>query len=308
MYPLSKQAEEVAQSAGDIVEHYYHNTIETEHLFLALIKQPNGITTEILSNLGVDIESLTERLDIILRASPKVNIFGNGNGPIFLSPRVKRVIDLAVNEVTRLHDDNVSSEHIFLSIFNEKNSPIIRVFESFKITHEQVDKQIQIIRQQIKPRTKVSEAASNRPQSLQVFLCHSSEDKPRVRQLYQQLIKDGISPWLDEEDLLPGYDWQLEIPKAVQNSDVVLVCLSKDSVTKTGYVQKEIKQALDVADEQPEGSIFIIPLKLEECDVPKRLSRWQWVNLYSENGYQRLLRSLNIRADEKKRLQSTNRA
>jgi hypothetical protein len=136
-------------------------------------------------------------------------------------------------------------------------------------------------------------------QTLRVFLCHSSGDKPKVRELYRQLSKDGVNPWLDEENLLPGQDWQIEISKAVRNSDVVIVCLSKGSVTKAGYIQKEIKQVLDVADEQPEGTIFVIPLKLEECDVPERLKRWQWVNLFDDNGYQRLIRSLNLRVETK---------
>jgi formylglycine-generating enzyme required for sulfatase activity len=138
------------------------------------------------------------------------------------------------------------------------------------------------------------ESSSSR--SLRIFLCHSSTDKPAVRELYQHLRADGFAPWLDEEDLLPGQDWQREIPKAVRNSDVVIVCLSRGSINKAGYVQKEIKFALDVADEQPEDTIFLIPLTLEECDVPERLNRWQWVNLFSPNGYARLIRALQIRA------------
>jgi class 3 adenylate cyclase len=78
----------------------------------------------------------------------------------------------------------------------------------------------------------------------------------------------------------------------VRESDVVLVCLSRGSINKRGYVQREIKSALDVADEQPEGSVFLIPLRLEDCDVPERLTRWHWVNLFEESGYARLLRSL----------------
>jgi formylglycine-generating enzyme required for sulfatase activity len=139
-------------------------------------------------------------------------------------------------------------------------------------------------------------ADSDTVRPLRVFLCHASADKPAVRELYQRLRADGISAWLDEENLLPGQDWQLEIPKAVRESDAVIVCLSKGSINKAGYVQKEIKFALDVADEQPEGIIFLIPLKLEECDVPERLGRWQWVNLFSPNGYERLMRALRVRA------------
>ena len=75
-------------------------------------------------------------------------------------------------------------------------------------------------------------------------------------------------PWLDEKDLILGQDWRAEIPKAVRASDVVLVCLSKDFYV-AGYRQKEVRLALDVADEQPEGTNFIIPVKLEECEVPE---------------------------------------
>jgi hypothetical protein len=96
-----------------------------------------------------------------------------------------------------------------------------------------------------------------------IFLCHSSADKSNVRSLYYQLKKDGYHPWLDEEDLLPGQDWQYEIRKAVRSSAIVIVCLSKDAVNKRGYIQKEIVFALDAADEQPEGKIFIIPVRLE---------------------------------------------
>jgi len=132
--------------------------------------------------------------------------------------------------------------------------------------------------------------------SLRVFLCHSSSDKPIVRTLYNRLKDDGLDPWLDEQKLLPGQDWNLEITKEVRASDIVVVCLSRRSINKAGYVQKEIKYALDVADEQPEGTIFIIPLKLEECEVPARLCRWQWLNFFKEDGYEKLMRALHHRA------------
>lgn len=140
-------------------------------------------------------------------------------------------------------------------------------------------------------------AVRSTEQNLSVFLCHSSSDKPTVRMLYQRLFRDGIDVWLDEENLLPGQDWQMEIRKAVRNSDIVLVCLSKTSISKSGYVQKEIVYALNVADEQPEGTIFLIPAKLEECDIPERLQRWHCVNLFDEHGYQRLMQAMKFRAD-----------
>jgi anti-anti-sigma factor len=130
---------------------------------------------------------------------------------------------------------------------------------------------------------------------LQAFLCHSSSDKPAVVEIYRKLTGEGFLPWLDTQDLLPGQDWAEEIPKAVQRCDVVLVFMSQESITKAGYVQKEIKHALDVADQQPEGTIYIITVRLEACEVPSRLRRWHWVDLFSEQGYNKLLRALRER-------------
>src|SRR5690349_19381052 len=98
---------------------------------------------------------------------------------------------------------------------------------------------------------------------LKVFLCHASGDKPKVRELYSYLKRRGVQPWLDAVDLLAGQNWQTEIPKALESSDTIIICLSKGSVDKAGYVQKEIKFALDKALEMPEGHIFIIPARFD---------------------------------------------
>jgi hypothetical protein len=119
---------------------------------------------------------------------------------------------------------------------------------------------------------------------------------PEVRRLYQWLVKLGAKVWFDELSLLPGQDWSTEIHAAVRNSDLVLVCLSTRAVKKVGFIQKEIQLALDVADEQPDDSIYVVPVKLEECDVPTRLSRWQWVSLFDASGHDRLAQTLNARA------------
>jgi antitoxin component HigA of HigAB toxin-antitoxin module len=131
---------------------------------------------------------------------------------------------------------------------------------------------------------------------LRVFLCHSKEDRQQARELYNRLIADGFDIWFDEEKLVPGQDWDLEILKALRETDVVVACLSNISVSKKGYVQKEIRIALDVADEQPEGAIFVIPTRLEDCQVPIRLSKWQWVDLFDETGYEKLKESLSFQA------------
>ena len=82
----------------------------------------------------------------------------------------------------------------------------------------------------------------------------------------------------------------------MRSCDIVIVCLSQSSINKRGYLQKEIRYALDAADEQPEDMIFLIPLKLEDCEIPEQLSGWQWVNFFEERGYERLMRALRKRA------------
>lgn len=136
-------------------------------------------------------------------------------------------------------------------------------------------------------------------ENVKVFLCHSSNDKPKIMQLYNRLkLEKGMDVWIDVEKLLPGVEWDLEIRTAVRDSHIVLVCLSKNSINKEGYIQKEIRQALDVADEKPEGALFIIPLRLEECEVPDRLKKWQWLNFYEDDSYDKLLSSLRKREND----------
>ena len=146
----------------------------------------------------------------------------------------------------------------------------------------------------------MSEPASADPQPLQVFLCHSSGDKDKVRDLCRRLrMEDGIDPWFDEERLLLGQAWQDEITKALRRSDVVIVCLSNGSITKEGYLNREIKYALDVAEEKLENAIFLIPTKLEPCEVPERWRKWQWATLYEASGYERLVSALRMRQGQK---------
>ena len=129
----------------------------------------------------------------------------------------------------------------------------------------------------------MTEAATNSQKTirpLRVFLCHATIDRPMVKDLYRYLKRRSILPWLDSENLLPGQDWRIEIPKAIASSDVILICLSQEAIDKQGYVQKEIRFALDKAAEIPEGRIFIIPVRLEECTVPESMQRYQWVDLF----------------------------
>ena len=137
---------------------------------------------------------------------------------------------------------------------------------------------------------------------LRVFLCHASQDKPVVRELYQRLLAETwIDPWLDEEKLLPGQDWNLEIEKAVETSDAVVVCVSSVSVAKEGYIQKELRRALRIAEEKLEGAIFVLPVRLDDCEKPRQLKDKQFLDYFPDaqrdSAFEKLKLSLKLRKD-----------
>jgi hypothetical protein len=139
------------------------------------------------------------------------------------------------------------------------------------------------------PSTRPATAADG---SAQVFLCYSAEDRERVRRLRRCLLDRGVTCWMDVENMLPGSCWEFEIRRALRASRITLVCLSSSSVTKAGYLQREITLALERAGEQPEGGIFLIPVRLDRCEVPDRLSHLHYVDLFADDGFRRLLRTL----------------
>jgi len=143
---FTERAQEAAQRAAEIIQRYGHNQIDTEHILLALIEQPGGVIPQILEKLNVSPDTLVERIDTTLRASPKANIFGSGAGQIFITPRVKRIIDQANEEANRLKDEYISTEHIFLAILTERNTPAARLLEAAGLTRDRVYDAIQDLR------------------------------------------------------------------------------------------------------------------------------------------------------------------
>ena len=139
---FTERAQEAAQRAAEIIQRFGHNQIDTEHILLAMIEQPQGVISQLLELLKVDANALAERLDYILRTSPKASIFGGGAGQIFITPRVKRIIDLANEEANRMKDEYISTEHLFLAILSERNTPAARLLEGAGITRERVNEAI----------------------------------------------------------------------------------------------------------------------------------------------------------------------
>lgn len=135
---------------------------------------------------------------------------------------------------------------------------------------------------------------------LSVYLCHGLQDKDVVHRLYERLLKEGwVEPWLDEKNLLPGQDREEKHKDALRSTDVALVCLSKQSLGQKGEFHREIRLVVDLAKEKLEGSIFIIPIRLDDCTIPHHLHQSQYVDFFTsdeerENAYLRIRSSLKL--------------
>jgi len=128
----------------------------------------------------------------------------------------------------------------------------------------------------------------------EIFLSYAREDAEKVENLYQKLSDAGFKPWMDKKDIVPGESWKSSIQGAIQRSDFFLVCLSANSVSKRGFIRKEIEHALDIWQEELDRDIYLIPVRLEDCEVPESLSDFQWVNLFEEYGWARLVEAIKV--------------
>ena len=143
---FTERAQEAAQRAAEVIQRYGHNQIDTEHILLALIEQPEGVITQILDILAIESEMLKKKLDEVLRSSPKASIFGGGDGQIFITPRVKRIMELANEEASKLKDEFISTEHLFLAILSERNTPASRLLIENGVDRKRVLEAIMKIR------------------------------------------------------------------------------------------------------------------------------------------------------------------
>ncbi|MDX2140011.1 MAG: AAA family ATPase [Chloroflexota bacterium] len=143
---FTERAQDAAMRAAEILQRYGHNSVDTEHLLLALLEQADGVIPQILIKLTIDVDAMRNRLDEILRASPKAAIYGGGAGQVFITPRAKRIIDIANEEANRLRDEYISTEHIFLAILTERNTAVAKIMTDNGITRERVHEAVKDIR------------------------------------------------------------------------------------------------------------------------------------------------------------------
>ncbi len=130
-------------------------------------------------------------------------------------------------------------------------------------------------------------------QKPKIFLSYAHEDISMAKRIYQDLKRYGLDVWFDNESLLPGQDWENEIEKAIETSKYFLVLLSSKGMSERGYVHKEIRLALNIFDRCPEDDIYMIPIRLDDCQpAHRRIKKINWINLFPENEYQNGLKKI----------------
>lgn len=134
---------------------------------------------------------------------------------------------------------------------------------------------------------------------LKIFLSYAKEDYERVNPFYKKLLSLGFEPWIDAAKLMPGQNWEVEIERAFSEANVVFLFLSKCSVNKRGFVQREASQAFDNLRYKLPSDIYIIPILLEQCEVPVNISkRLQFINASIPDLWEKISISLNQAAIE----------
>jgi CheY-like chemotaxis protein len=136
---------------------------------------------------------------------------------------------------------------------------------------------------------------------IEIFLSYAKEDVESARKIYNVLQRENFNVWFDEATLLPGQNWQIEALNAIKNSHFFIALFSNRSVKKTGFVQKELKEAIDFCQKMPESEIFIIPVRIDNCCAPYNMDKLHRLDLFPsfETSINKLIKVLKLHAQKK---------
>ena len=146
---FTEKAQEAAMRAYEILQRYKHTQVDTEHIFLALLEQQDGVIPQLLTKMEAAADVMGSKLESILESTPKSTSNPYGNGPqaqVFITPRLKRVMDIANEEAAKLKDEYISTEHIFLAIASERNTPSANILREANVTKERIYETVEEMR------------------------------------------------------------------------------------------------------------------------------------------------------------------
>ncbi len=264
------------EKARHVIKHYTFDLVISE---LNLTEYDTELGLELFNDqLGLELFNDLNDIDPNI---PKILISSEPNPLPYPTLLKYRVFDLIVKPFKR--EDFYRSVETSL---NNKN----KVFINYELKN--IDNKENDIFKDEKTQFSFSHSYKNLPF---VFIAYAKEDESSVVSLYKKLINVGIDAWYDEKRILPGQKWKSEIRRALQQADYIILCLSNNSITKKGYFQKEIKMALELYDEFPENTIYLIPIRLEECAIPDRISDIHYIDFFKNNGFEKLINAINMK-------------
>ncbi len=136
---FTERAQDAFARAHEILQRYRHSQLDAEHLLLALVEQSGGAVQAILERLRIEPDAIRNRTDEYLQSTPKTYYpYGGGQAQVYVTPRVKRIVDNANEEASRLKDDYVSTEHLLLALTNERDGMAGRILAEFGVTKDRV--------------------------------------------------------------------------------------------------------------------------------------------------------------------------
>jgi len=130
---FTERARKVLSLAQEEAQRFNHNYIGTEHLLLGLVREGDGVAAKVLSNLGVELNKVRSAVEFIIGRGDRIVL-----GEIGLTPRAKKVIELAVDEARRLNHHYIGTEHLLLGLVREGEGIAAGVLESLGVNLEKV--------------------------------------------------------------------------------------------------------------------------------------------------------------------------
>ena len=135
---FTERAQDAAQRALEVLQRYGHSQVDAEHFFLAMLEQPEGIVPQLLERMNIDVAVVSGKLDDVLKQGSRSSVYGSGQAQIFITPRLRRIAEIASEEANRLKDEFISTEHLLLAMTSERNTPSARILADYKITKDRV--------------------------------------------------------------------------------------------------------------------------------------------------------------------------